>query len=114
MSASALRFYEKERLIARPLRVSGRRDYDERVFLDLNLIRMALESGFSIREARTLLYGFTESTRPRERWRALTARKLPDIRQRIEELHHAEAILRRATVCECNSLAECANKVVSR
>lgn len=111
--ASTLRFYEKEKLIIRPLRVSGRRDYDERVFLNLELIRMALKSGFSIREARTLIHGFSSATRPVHRWRTLAAQKLPEVRARILELQRAEELLKRTTACECNSLADCANILLS-
>lgn len=106
--ASTLRFYEKEKLIIRPLRVSGHRDYDQGVFLNLELIRMALESGFSVRETRTLIHGFSSTTRPAERWRALAARKLLDVRARIARLQRTEELLERTSACKCNSLADCA------
>lgn len=54
LPSSTLRFYENEKLIRHPRRVSGRRDYDEDVFANLQVIRMALEGGFTIRQARAL------------------------------------------------------------
>lgn len=106
--ASTLRFYEKEKLIMRPSRVSGRRDYDGSVFLSLELIRMALNSGFSIREARTLIHGFSSTIRPSQRWRTLAAQKLSEVQARIAQLQRAEKLLIRTTACECSSLADCA------
>ncbi len=39
LPSSTLRFYEKEKLICRLRRISGRRDYDEEVFTNLQLIQ---------------------------------------------------------------------------
>ena len=111
---STLRFYEKEELICRPRRVSGRRDYDEEVFSSLQLVRMALESGFTLSEARTLIHGFTSTSSPSDRWRILAAQKLKDIRTRMMQLRHAEKLLERATQCKCISLADCADLLLQR
>lgn len=108
LPSSTLRFYEKERLIPRPRRVSGRRDYDEEVFANLQLIRMSLECGFTLSEARTLIQGFGASSPP-ERWRKLAAQKLEDVRIRMTRLRRSEKLLRRATQCKCISLADCAD-----
>jgi MerR family redox-sensitive transcriptional activator SoxR len=109
LPSSTLRFYEKEKLIWRPRRVSGRRDYDEEVFANLQLIRMALESGFTISQARTLIHGFSATSSPSQRWRALATRKLKEVRAHMAQLQHAEKLLERATRCQCISLTDCAD-----
>lgn len=109
LPSSTLRYYEKEKLIRRPRRVSGCRDYDEEVFANLRLIRMALESGFTISQARTLLHGFSATSAPPQRWRTLATKKLTDIRIQIAQLERAELLLERAAKCQCISLADCAD-----
>ena len=97
LPSSTLRFYEKEKLICRPRRVSGRRDYDEEVFANLQLIRKALEGGFTISQARTLIHGLSGTSSPSQRWRALASQKLKEVRMRMAQLEHAEKLLERAT-----------------
>ena len=114
MPSSTLRFYEKEKLIPRPRRVSGRRDYDGEVFANLRLIRMSLDCGFTLTETRTLIHGFTGTSSPPERWRILATQKLKDVRSRMTKLRRAERLLQRATRCECTSLADCADRLLQR
>jgi MerR family redox-sensitive transcriptional activator SoxR len=109
LPSSTLRFYENEKLIRHPRRVSGRRDYDEDVFANLQVIRMALEGGFTIRQARALIHGFSATSSPSQRWRALATEKLNEIRLHLAQLHHAERLLERAMRCQCLSLAVCAD-----
>lgn len=113
LPSSTLRYYEKEKLIRRPRRVSGRRDYDDEVFANLRLIRMALESGFTISQARTLIHGFSTTSSPPQRWRTLATKKLKDVQTQIAQLQRAELLLKRATKCECLSLADCADLLLS-
>src|SRR5215469_11462904 len=84
LSASALRYYEKAGLLPAPPRRSRQRRYDESVFGRIELIRLALDAGFTIRETRTFLSGFAADTPPAARWRALAVRKLPELEQAIE------------------------------
>jgi MerR family transcriptional regulator, redox-sensitive transcriptional activator SoxR len=114
LPSSTLRFYEKEKLICRPRRVSGRRDYDEEVFANLHLIRMALEGGFTISQTRTLIHGFSGTSSPSQRWRALATQKLKEVRMRVAQLRHAEKMLERATRCQCISLTDCADLLLQR
>src|SRR5438045_9159675 len=76
MPASTLRYYEKAGLLPAPPRRSGQRCYSEAVFGRINLVRLALEAGFSIGETRVFLSGFSEQTPPAARWPALATRKL--------------------------------------
>jgi DNA-binding transcriptional MerR regulator len=45
LPSSTLRFYEKEKLIRHPRRLSGRRDYDEDVFATCNWSEWLLRPG---------------------------------------------------------------------
>jgi MerR family redox-sensitive transcriptional activator SoxR len=114
LPSSTLRFYEKEKLIRAPRRVSGRREYDEEVFANLQLIHMALEGGFTISQARTLIHGFSGTSSPSQRWRPLATQKLKEVRLRIAQLQHAEKLLERATRCQCISLIDCADLLLRR
>jgi MerR family redox-sensitive transcriptional activator SoxR len=107
MSASALRYYEKAGLLPPPPRRSRQRRYDESVFGRLELIRLALDAGFTIRETRTLLSGFAADTPPAARWRALAARKLPELEQAIERAQRMKLLLESGFRCRCPQLADC-------
>jgi MerR family redox-sensitive transcriptional activator SoxR len=107
MSASALRYYEKAGLLPAPPRRSRQRRYDESVFGRLELIRLARDAGFTIRETRTLLSGFAADTPPAARWRALAARKLPELEQAIERAQRMKLLLESGFQCRCLELADC-------
>jgi MerR family transcriptional regulator, redox-sensitive transcriptional activator SoxR len=114
LAASTLRFYEKEQLLRKPARISGRRVYDDSIFSNLRLIQMTLESGFSVREARLLISGFTDKVSPSKRWRSLANKKLKDVRTKIDSLRHAEQLLSRAVSCDCLNLDQCADLLLGR
>ena len=107
MSASALRYYEKAGLLPAPPRRSRQRRYDESVFGRIELIRLARDAGFTIRETRTLLSGFAADTPPAARWRALAARKLPELEQAIERAQQMKLLLESGCQCRCLELADC-------
>jgi len=107
MSASALRYYEKAGLLPAPPRRSRQRRYDESVFGRIELIRVALDAGFTIRETRTFLSGFPADTPPAARWRALAARKLPELEQAIERAQRMKLLLESSFRCRCPELADC-------
>jgi DNA-binding transcriptional MerR regulator len=103
----------RKSLSANPAAFGGRRDYSEEVFSDFQVVRMALESGFTISQAQTLIHGFSGVGSPSLRWRALTRQKLKDVRTRIDQLQHAEKLLERAASCRCMSLNECATLLLN-
>jgi MerR family redox-sensitive transcriptional activator SoxR len=107
LSASALRYYEKAGLLPAPPRRSRQRRYDESVFGRIELIRLALHAGFTIRETRTFLSGFAADTPPAARWRALAARKLPELEQSIERAQRMKLLLESSFQCRCPQLADC-------
>jgi MerR family redox-sensitive transcriptional activator SoxR len=107
VAASALRYYERVGLLAPPPRRSRQRRYDESVFGRIELIRLALQAGFSISETRTFLCGFSADTPPAARWRALAARKLEEVNALMERAQRMKALLESSFRCRCPSLADC-------
>jgi MerR family redox-sensitive transcriptional activator SoxR len=114
INASAIRYYEKEGLLAEPERVGGKRRYDSEVVRRLALIEAAKSAGLSIREIRTLLHGFPADVAASERWRSLASERLKEVDRLIAELRRMRVLLDEALRCECASLDECARLLSDR
>lgn len=108
ISTSAIRYYEGVGLVAEPERVGGKRRYDPGVIRWLALIEAAKGVGMTIKEIRTLLYGFPEESGASKRWQSLASGKLDEVDGRIAELQRIRALLEEALRCDCASLDECA------
>ena len=107
LRASALRFYEKSGLLPAPPRRSKQRRYDETVFARIQIIRLALQAGFTIGETRMFLSGFSRETPPARRWRVLAARKLDEVNALMERAQQMKLLLETSFDCSCPSLDEC-------
>jgi MerR family transcriptional regulator, redox-sensitive transcriptional activator SoxR len=107
VAASTLRYYERVGILPAPPRRSRQRRYDEGVFGRIELIRLALQAGFSISETRTFLCGFSGDTPPAARWRALAARKLEEVDALMQRAQRMKALLESSFRCRCPSLADC-------
>lgn len=114
VAASALRYYERMGLLPAPPRRSRQRRYDARVFGRLELIRLALQAGFSIGETRTFLCGFSGDTPPAARWRALAVRKLEEVNALMERAQRMKTLLESSFHCRCPSLADCERYLCDR
>jgi MerR family redox-sensitive transcriptional activator SoxR len=104
---SALRYYESVGLLRPPRRVSGRRVYDAEVLDILRLVKLAQGAGFTVAEVRRLLHGFDRTTPASQRWRAMAAAKLRDIKLLIDRAHEMQRVLEALMTCKCTDLAEC-------
>jgi Zn(II)-responsive transcriptional regulator len=94
----AIRFYEREGLIAEPARrPSGYRVYSPDVVLSLRFIRRAKVLGFSLKEIAELLFLETGAEGTAADVKALAEAKLADIEQRIRALQRMRRALRKAT-----------------
>ena len=111
---SALRYYEKAGLIARQLRVNGRRQYDPAVFNTLAVIQYATRAGFTITETRLLLTGFGANVSASARWRTMAARKQAELDGLIVSARRMKALLARASGCTCVTLEECGRRLRAR
>ena len=103
LPASALRFYEKQGLIASVGRDGLRRRFAPGVMDRLALIALGQAAGFSLEEIRTML---TPGGKP-DIDRRLLAAKAGEIDARIRHLRAVSRGLRHAAVCPARSHAEC-------
>jgi len=113
-SASALRYYETERLLPKSVRQGGKRRYDSSVLNQLSVIHLAKEAGFTIPEIRTLIDGFERQRPPGRKWLALGERKIAEVDEQIQKLQTMKMVLHAVTKCECVSFDECAKRMEQR
>jgi MerR family redox-sensitive transcriptional activator SoxR len=108
INASAIRYYERAGLLAKPERVNGRRRYGPEVLDLLAAIRVAQRAGFTIAEIRTLMNGFSAEDSPSERWRSLARGKLADVEALIDQAQAMKRLLEHGLRCECLGIEDCA------
>jgi len=108
LRTSAIRYYERLGLLPAPDRVSGRRRYGPDALMRLSVIRFARESGFTIREIRTLLGGKPYS----ERLRGLARAKIRELEGAIQRAHAMQSLLERALRCRCLTAEECGRLLI--
>lgn len=107
VSVSAIRFYEREGLLAKAERVSGKRRFGVDVMRRLGVIDIAKQAGFSLEEIRTLLDSIDRGAPAHEELQALAARKLPEMDALIERARAMRDWLAVASTCGCESLEDC-------
>jgi len=108
LQPSAIRYYEQIGLLPPALRMSGRRSYDPTILYRLAIIQRARQLGFTLTETRQLFFGFRDSTRASERWRALSQRKLTELDHLMVTIKAVRSLLKRLmTKCRCDTLEEC-------
>jgi MerR family redox-sensitive transcriptional activator SoxR len=104
---SAVRYYESLGLLPAPERRSGRRVYSDGAVAHLAVVQFALATGFTLRETRQLVRGFSASTRAGDRWRALAGVKLVEVERLIAQAEAMRILLTRVSECRCETLLEC-------
>jgi DNA-binding transcriptional MerR regulator len=98
---STVRFYERIGLVKPDFRTGANyRGYTLASTDRLRFIRSAAETGFSLEDIKTLLKLSHTAEPPCDQVLGLMRRRLVEIRQRIENLRHAEKVL-------ANSLRRC-------
>jgi MerR family redox-sensitive transcriptional activator SoxR len=107
VQTSTVRYYEGLGLIAPPRRVSGWRRYEPTALARLQVIRAARDLGFSLDEIQVLLRNYTDDTPPAEMWRALAAKKLPEVQATIRRAEALELLLVNSSDCACDTVDEC-------
>ena len=105
MSASRIRYYEKQGLLPEPERTSGRRRYSEEVFGRLAIVDAAQQVGFTLDEIRDLLGARDEVAH--ERLRQLAVLKLPELDDLIKRASSVRRLLKICSNCNCESIHEC-------
>ena len=105
---SAIRYYERINLLPPAERVSGQRRYDPTVLYRLAIIQRARQLGFTLSEIRHLFFGFRDITRPSERWRTLSQRKLAELDHLMDGIKAVRGVLNKLmTKCRCDTLDQC-------
>ena len=105
---SAIRYYERIGLLPAAQRVSGQRRYDATALYRLAIIQRARQLGFTLSEIRHLFFGFRDITRPSERWRTLSQRKLAELDHLMDGLKAVRGVLKKLmTRCRCDTLDQC-------
>ena len=102
---SAIRYYERLGLLAKPPRVAGRRRYDDHVLERLAMIRFAKHVGFSMSEVRLLL-AEVEGRPPTERWRKLATEKAVQVDAFIAQASAVRKLLQETLDHKCPKLVE--------
>ena len=101
LTVDAIRFYERERLLASPVRSEGGfRLFQDRDVQNLLFIRSAQELGFSLDEIRGMLALRDGAPKPCAQVERLLEAKLASVEEKIAVLKKLEAELR-AALREC-------------
>jgi DNA-binding transcriptional MerR regulator len=91
LTVDAIRFYEKQKLLRRPLRSAGGfRLFTERDLGDIHFIRQAQELGFSLEEIRELLILQRDQWEACSHVRDLIKSKLDGVKEKMAQLRRLE------------------------
>jgi MerR family transcriptional regulator, redox-sensitive transcriptional activator SoxR len=107
VNASAIRYYERCRLLPAAPRVGGQRRYSAEALDRVLLIRLAGDMDFTLAEIRLFLSGFRDSAPVSERWRKLTKGKIAELESRLDRMQRLLRLLHRLGRCRCVQLHEC-------
>lgn len=112
---SAIRYYERIGLLPPAHRLNGQRRYDSRVLYRLAIIQRARQLGFTLDEIRYLFFGFRDVTRPSERWRTLSQRKLTELDDLMDGIKTVRGVLKQLmTKCRCDTLDQCGKNMFQK
>jgi DNA-binding transcriptional MerR regulator len=108
LRASAIRFYEREGLLPRPMRSSGQRRYDPSILARLAVLERAKKAGFTLDEVRQL---FSDQGRPSESWGRVAQKKLKELDALMERVASMRMLLEKR--CKCADLEECGRRILA-
>jgi MerR family redox-sensitive transcriptional activator SoxR len=114
VTASALRYYEREGLLPRPARSANRRIYDWRVLGRIRIIQLARNAGFSIAETRTFIGAHPSGSIPSTRWHTLAERKIQEMDALIARATQMKSLLKSSFKCGCSTIEDCERLVLRR
>lgn len=105
---SAIRYYERIRILPAARRVSGQRRYGISAVHRLAVLRRAQEAGFTLDEIRRLFFGFGDGVPASHRWQEMAGTKVAELDRRIEHLRQMkDRIERLRSCCDCETLDQC-------
>src|SRR5690349_7159243 len=105
---SAIRYYERIRILPPARRVSGQRRYESNAVYRLAVVRRAQEAGFTLDEIRRLFFGFSKRAPASARWRELAEDKIAELDAKMEQLRRMKDVIERLrSRCRCDTLEQC-------
>jgi DNA-binding transcriptional MerR regulator len=104
VASSALRYYERVKLLSPDGRAHGRRYYGASSLERIALIQLHQSAGFTLREIRTLV---AARGRRGRLWNSLLDSKLRALEIRIAEAERAKALVQHALGCPYPDMFEC-------
>ena len=107
ITASALRYYEREGLLQPSARSAQRRIYGPQVMGRIRIIQLARDAGFTIAETRTFINNYPTGATPSMRWQKLADRKLQEIDALIKKVTRMKTLLRSSFRCGCLTIEDC-------
>jgi MerR family redox-sensitive transcriptional activator SoxR len=114
VTASTLRYYEREGLLPPPARVANRRIYDPRAMGRIRIIQLARDAGFSIAETRTFVSSYATGSIPSTRWKAIADRKVQELDALIARAAQMKTLLKSSFKCGCSTIGDCENAILGR
>jgi DNA-binding transcriptional MerR regulator len=106
LNASAIRYYEAQRLLPRSSRAGGRREFDPKTVDRLRLIVAAQQFGFRLTEIREMLQA-TDGKEPAGGWRPWVQSKVQEIDANMRQMSRARKLLVKSLECACPDLVTC-------
>ncbi len=111
LNASAIRYYERRRLLPAPHRAGGQRRYAADALDRVLLIRFASEMGFTLSEIKVFLNGLRDDAPVGPRWKKLAHRKIQEVERGIQRARRLKSLLEHLLHCRCISLAVCVKRL---
>jgi MerR family transcriptional regulator, redox-sensitive transcriptional activator SoxR len=109
---STIRYYEELGLVPAPPRRSGWRDFDGDALAHLAVVQFARSCGFTLKETRQLVKGFSTPTPLPARWNTLARKKTAEMDAAIERARMMKELLARISRCKCETLTECGRRML--
>ncbi len=111
LNASAIRYYEKQGILAPSDRTSGQRLYPGDAVHRVLLIRYASGMGFTLSEIKLFLSGLRDGAPVGFRWRKLARRKIKEVDETIQRSQRLKSLLEHLVRCHCASLQVCVERL---
>lgn len=108
VAPSTIRYYERIGLLPKPERESGQRRYDDVVVRRLEMIGVAQNAGFSLRQISELMPSFDGDAEMGALIHTLAEERLGEVEELLARTEVMKRWLEAATGCDCSSPDECA------
>ena len=105
LRTSAIRYYERIGVLPKPVRASGRRQYNAAILERLAIVRFAKHVGFKMTEIKHLLEG-VEGRPPPARWRAMATAKARQLQTLVAQARAMHRAMMATLHHECPHLVE--------